>query len=63
MASGIALDTPPRPDPGLDWPAIVDRARASNDDHVIKLVHSCREEAAVHGEGARRHAAALAVAG
>lgn len=63
MASGIALDTPPRPDPGLDWPAIVDRARASNDDHVIKLVHSCREEAAVYGEGARRHAAALAVAG
>lgn len=63
VASGIALDAPPLPAPPLDWSAIAARARASNDDHVIKLVHSCREEAAVYGDGARRQAAALAAAG
>lgn len=63
IASGIALDAPARPAPSLAWPALAERARTSNDDHVIKLVDSCREEAAIYGDGARRHAAALAVNG
>jgi hypothetical protein len=63
VASGIALDTPALTMPPLAWPAIAERALASNDDHVIKLVHTCRAEAAVYGDGARQHAAALAVAG
>lgn len=62
IASGIALDAPALPMPPLEWPQIAEAACRSNDDHVIKLVHSCREEAAAYGEGARRHAAALAVA-
>ena len=48
---------------GNDDGLVAERAVASNDDHVIKLVYSCRAEAAVYGEGARRHAAALAVGG
>lgn len=63
IASGIDLRASllPRPTPG--WPQVVQRAVVSNDDHVIKLVHSCREEAQAHGDGARLHAAGLAVGG
>ena len=61
IASGVELDSAPLPQPPLAWPEVVQRACLSNDDHVIKLVHSCREEAGVYGDGARRHAAALAV--
>ena len=35
--------------PLLPWPAIVSRALASDDEHVIKLVHSCREQERVLG--------------
>ena len=35
--------------PLLPWPAIVSRALVSEDDHVIKLVHSCREQERVLG--------------
>lgn len=61
IASGIALDTPapPAAQPPAPWPALSERAVASNDDHVIKLVYSARAEAEVYGDGARRHAAAL----
>lgn len=51
----------PRADPGGDWPTIVARALRSDDEHVIKLVWSCREEEAAHGGPAWRHAAALVV--
>ncbi|HTF88312.1 MAG TPA: questin oxidase family protein [Planctomycetota bacterium] len=44
-----------------EWPAIGARAVASNDDHDAKLVFACREEAAIHGEGAYRLAAARRV--
>jgi hypothetical protein len=60
IASGIELRSPPLPRPALDWREITRRAIASDDDHVIKLVHSCREEASIYGEGARLHAAGLA---
>ena len=32
------------------WPVTVDRALASDNDHVVKLVHTCREEAAHYGD-------------
>ena len=43
------------------WPEIIATAIASDDDHVIKLVHACREEASVYGEGNYLRAAGLAV--
>jgi hypothetical protein len=51
----------PQADPGDHWPAIVAQALRSDDEHVVKLVHSCREEEALHGGPAWRHAAALVV--
>jgi hypothetical protein len=51
----------PLADPGWDWPAIVQRAVAQDDDHVIKLVHSCLEEEQAYGGPDWRHAAALVV--
>lgn len=51
----------PLPDPGLDWPAVIAQALCSDDEHVVKLVHSCREEEAVYGGPSWRHAAALVV--
>ena len=52
---------PARADPGGDWASIVEDALRSDDEHVIKLVYSCREEEAVHGGPAWRHAASLVV--
>ncbi len=63
IASGIALQSAPLPQPALGWPQVVQRAAASNDPHVIKLVYSCREDAQTYGDGARLHAAGLAVGG
>ena len=42
-----------------DWDAIAKIAIASNDDHDLKMVYSCREEDAVYGWGLHRMAAAL----
>lgn len=61
IASGIALHGEPLPRPALDWPAVLQRARAAHDEHVVKLVHSCHADAQAYGDGARLHAAALAV--
>lgn len=61
LSCGIDQAATTLPAPGLDWPDIVARARASDDEHVIKLVHSCQEEARVHGDAAYRHAAGLVV--
>lgn len=43
---------PAEPVPVPAWPQIVKRAVASDDDHVIKLVDSMREQAAALGGGA-----------
>ena len=46
----VAACVKPRPPvPLLPWPVIVQRALASTDVHVIKLVDACREEDAAHG--------------
>jgi len=45
-AAGAARSAAPAPMP---WPAIVDAALGSGDDHLIKLVDSCREQERVCG--------------
>lgn len=42
------------------WEEVVAAAIASDDDHVIKLVHACRAEAKVYGQGRYLRAANLA---
>ncbi len=42
-----------------DWDTLAKQAIASNDDHDLKMVYSCREEDAVYGWGLHRMAAAL----
>jgi hypothetical protein len=49
------------PAPDLAWPAIVARAIASDDEHVIKAVDSCREQERALGGPEWRAAAARAV--
>lgn len=46
-ASGAVI-AGPAPQP-LAWPALVEAALASDDEHVIKLVDACREEQAAWG--------------
>ncbi len=41
------------------WDAVITAAIASDDDHAIKLVHACQEEAAVYGEDNYLRAATL----
>jgi hypothetical protein len=43
------------------WPEVIAAGIASDDDHVIKLVHACREEASVYGEGNYLQVAGLVV--
>lgn len=43
------------------WPEVIAAAIANDDDHVIKLVHACREEFAAYGDLSYLEAAALAV--
>ncbi len=45
----------------LTWPQVIVTATASSDDHVIKLVHACREEARHCGDGLYLQAATLAL--
>ena len=42
-----------------DWNTLAKKAIASNDDHDLKMVYSCREDDAVYGWGLHRMAAAL----
>ena len=44
-----------------DWAEVTAAAIASDDDHVVKLVHACREEYAAWGDARYLDAAALAV--
>lgn len=62
-ASGMAQEAraAERPVP-LPWPAIVSLAITSDDDHVIKLVDSCREQQRAYGGEVWHEAAARAVA-
>lgn len=43
------------------WHQVIDAAKASNDEHVIKLVHACVGEAKVYGDGGYIQVARLAV--
>lgn len=62
-AASVGAPAPARPPASLpDWPEIVALAVACNDEHVIKLVHSCRELYRRHGWDECRQAAARAVA-
>jgi hypothetical protein len=54
---------PKPPVPLLPWPQIVQRALASSDVHVIKLVDACRAEEAEYGGSDWQQAASRAVAG
>lgn len=60
LGRASAGDRPPTVPP---WSRIVALAVASDDDHVIKLVDSCREQERAYGGAAWRKAAARAVAG
>ena len=61
-ASGLAQGVGAAP-PGaaLPWATIVARAIASDDDHLIKLVDSCREQERAYGGEVWREAASRAV--
>ncbi|MEO6409147.1 MAG: questin oxidase family protein [Burkholderiaceae bacterium] len=62
-AAASVRERPPLPPLATlpDWPEIVERAIASDDEHVVKLVHTCREQHAAYGWDACRRAAARAV--
>lgn len=65
VASGIDLrrDGEPASDSESDedWDALARHAVQSNDEHIVKLVHTCREESRIYGDGPRRAAAARAL--
>jgi len=46
---------------GATWATLCEAATHSNDDHTIKLVHACREEALAYGDERYLDAAALAL--
>lgn len=62
LSCGIDPAATTLPPTGLGWDEVVARAIASDDEHVIKLVHACRDEARVRGGEAWLHAAGLVVA-
>jgi hypothetical protein len=59
LASNLALE--PAPPLAITWAEARERAIASDDDHVIKLVHACVEESEHYGAGARLAAVARAL--
>lgn len=61
-AAVCAAGAAPRPAAPLrPWPSIVDAALASDDDHLIKLVDTCREQERAYGGGEWQRAASRAV--
>lgn len=71
-ATGAAIVAAGRPpassqrasaDAGLDWPEVLVLARASNDEHVIKLVHAMSVQNAVAPRPVWLRAAAVALLG
>ena len=67
-AAGVVASTPGTPTEPADpatpwpWPALVAAAVASDDEHTIKLVDSCREHERAYGAGPWQAAATRAVA-
>jgi hypothetical protein len=62
VASGLARGADATPaGVAMPWGAIVAQAIASDDDHVIKLVDSCREQERAYGGEVWREAASRAV--
>lgn len=62
FAAVDAAGAKPGPDAGLrPWDTLVAAALASDDEHLIKLVDSCREETAAYGGDAWQRAATRAV--
>jgi hypothetical protein len=59
VASRLKLDAPADL---LPWDRVIAAALASDDEHLIKLVDSCREEEAAYGGDAWQRAASRAVA-
>lgn len=57
-ASGVMPGTAAE---ALPWDTLVAAAVSSNDDHLVKLVDSCRDETAVYGGDAWQRAASRAV--
>lgn len=60
-ARRAAAVKPGRTATALPWPALVEAAIASDDEHLIKLVDSCKEEEAAHGGPDWQRAASRAV--
>ncbi|MCV2366889.1 questin oxidase family protein [Roseateles oligotrophus] len=61
MAGRVQWRDTPEPKNGLNWAELADAATQAEDDHVIKLVHACREEMAVYGDPQYLQAAAMAL--
>jgi hypothetical protein len=62
-AGVVAAGLVPKPAaPLLGWPRLAEAALASDDDHLIKLVYSCREEERAYGGDDWRAAASRALA-
>ncbi len=61
LAAQVRPVEPLRPVAVHSWQSVTEAAIASDDDHVIKLVHACREEFAVYGDPRYLDAAALAI--
>lgn len=59
MAAQVKPIPIPRETTAKNWNTVITAAIASDDDHVIKLVHACREEAGVYGGDNYLRAAAL----
>jgi hypothetical protein len=62
LAARLAARAAPPHAPQRSWDEAAAAALAQDDDHVIKIVHACRAEAAVYGEGRYLEAARVAVA-
>lgn len=62
VASGVTLSPAPAPAEPPGWQAVTERAIASDNDHVIKLVYSCREEASCYDPDTALRVAHRAVA-
>jgi hypothetical protein len=61
LAAWVAPPRAPLVAEERNWQQLIDAACASNDDHVIKMVHTCMEEARVYGPGNYLQAARLVV--
>ena len=61
-ASGVEMAAPlPPPGAPKPWPTIVERAIASDDDHLIKIVDCCREQERAYGGSVWQSAASRAL--